>query len=585
MDARPQGVTGRFWLVALFVLALRLPFLNLAVQGDDYYYLRAAAHAQIDPAHPLHARIVFLGDEIDLRGHPHPPGNAWMLAALLRLTGTVREPLYHGAYLLFSLLAAWCVWRLAGRFVPEARLWATLFFCAVPAFVVNGTSLETDLPHLAFWLAAVVCFVERRLALAALSLAAASLVAYQAVVLIPILGFYQWLHHRRERFGWAVLATPLLVIGGYQWFEYASSRQLPGQVLAGHMQTYALQTLAMKAKNAVALCGHLAVMVSPLGLWALLRRRHAFLQAWAVIYFAAALVLFFAGSARYLLPLAAPLALLTAAQARWRPAILAFQLAVGLSLAWSNAQQWNAYRAAASWLPSEPGSARVWVNAEWGLRHYAERAGARPVTRGAVLWPGDWLLTSDLADRIPFTAGGGQLVELRSAGVTPTLPVRLIGAGSGYSSVAYGLLPFGVSGEPADTIRLFRAVERKPVLSWLPMNAPEADFQIVSGVYSLESNQWRWAAARADFLLKPPPAPAALAAQVYVPDVAPGRTFRLYLDGRLVAEKTLSAPGQAVIEAPLATGERVTLAIDRDFQAPGDNRRLGFIVSAVGFRQ
>jgi len=34
-------------IVALFVLALRLPFLNQAVQGDDVYYLAEAQHAQI----------------------------------------------------------------------------------------------------------------------------------------------------------------------------------------------------------------------------------------------------------------------------------------------------------------------------------------------------------------------------------------------------------------------------------------------------------------------------------------------------------------------------------------------------------
>ena len=65
--------------VVAFVLFLRLPFLNQAIQGDDYYYLAAAQHAQTDPLHPHHARYVFLGEVIDMRGHPHPPGNAWVL--------------------------------------------------------------------------------------------------------------------------------------------------------------------------------------------------------------------------------------------------------------------------------------------------------------------------------------------------------------------------------------------------------------------------------------------------------------------------------------------------------------------------
>ena len=586
-----QTPRAGFWLIALFVLALRLPFITIAIQGDDYYYLAAAQHAQVDPAHPLHARLVFLGDPIDLRGHPHPPGNAWWLAALLMLTRDVRVPLFHALYLLFSLLAGWSMWRLSTKFVPEARLWATLLFCAVPAFVVNGTSLEADVPHLALWMAAVMLFVERRLVLSVLAMAAASSFAYQALALIPILGVYQWLYRRGDRAGWAVLLTPVLTVGGYQLFERLSSGDLPGTVLAGHMRNYGLQTLAMKAKNAIALCGHLTVMMSPLGVIALFKRRIPFLTLWVLIFFAAALVLFFAGSARYLLPLAAPLAMLTAAQFHNRPALLgaalAFQLALGLSLATVSAQQWNAYAKAAEWLPAEPGSSRVWVNAEWGLRYYAEAAGARAVQRGQVLWPGDWLITSDLADRIPFTTGGGQALELRSQPIEPVLPLRLIGpgTGSGYSSVIYGLWPFGWSTGPADTIRLFRVVARAPELSWLPMNAPQTEFQIVSGVYSLESDKWRWAAARADFVLKRPAHPAPLVAEVYIPDLAPGRTLRLELDGKTVLEKTLPAPGQVKLETAPLSGERVSLSIDREFQAPGDNRKLGFILSGIGFRE
>ena len=65
------------------VLLIRLPFLNQAIQGDDHIYLTEAQHALIDPLHPNDVKYVFLGDEVDLRGHSHPPGNAWPLAGLL----------------------------------------------------------------------------------------------------------------------------------------------------------------------------------------------------------------------------------------------------------------------------------------------------------------------------------------------------------------------------------------------------------------------------------------------------------------------------------------------------------------------
>ena len=143
---------------------MRLPFLNQAIQGDDVYYLAAAEHAQIDPLHPNHVRYVFLGDRVDMRGHPHPPLNAWALGALLAVFGDVREVPFHAAYIVFSLIAAAAMWSLARRFSPQP-LWATLLFLATPAFVVNGNSFEADLPFLAFWMASIALFVSRRLAL------------------------------------------------------------------------------------------------------------------------------------------------------------------------------------------------------------------------------------------------------------------------------------------------------------------------------------------------------------------------------------------------------------------------------------
>src|SRR6202166_3306609 len=100
-------------IVALFVLALRLPFLNQAIQGDDVYYLAEAEHAQIEPLHPTHFKLVFLGNLSDMRGHSHPPMNAWILGALLAMFGDIREAPFHAAYIVFSLMAAVAMWSLA----------------------------------------------------------------------------------------------------------------------------------------------------------------------------------------------------------------------------------------------------------------------------------------------------------------------------------------------------------------------------------------------------------------------------------------------------------------------------------------
>src|SRR6266545_4460533 len=295
-------------LALAVVLLLRLPFLDQAIQGDDDIYRTEAEHALIDPLHPNHVQYVFLGDEVDLRGHSHPPLNAWVLAALLAAVGDIREVPFHAAYIAFSLIAAASMWSLARRFSPRP-LWATLLFLAVPAFVVNGNSLESDLPLLTFWMAAVALFCAGRLAPAALALVLASMAAYQAVFLVPILGVYTWLVRRRDRAAWAVTAVPILTLAAWQVFTRLTTGQLPAGMLAGYFAAYGFQALEAKFRNALALFIHTWFIVFPLlaaaaALPAWRRRREPetlFLLAWIGLFLAGAVVVFFSGSARYLL--------------------------------------------------------------------------------------------------------------------------------------------------------------------------------------------------------------------------------------------------------------------------------------------
>ena len=135
-------------VILLFTLVLRVTFFNQAIQGDDVYYLAGAEHALIDPLHPHHAQYAFDGRIVDMRGHPHPPMNTWILAGLLAVFGDVYEAWFHAVYTLFSLLAVAAVWWMARRF--HAPPISALFVAVMPAFVISGSSLEADLPLLAF---------------------------------------------------------------------------------------------------------------------------------------------------------------------------------------------------------------------------------------------------------------------------------------------------------------------------------------------------------------------------------------------------------------------------------------------------
>ncbi|MEP7362985.1 MAG: glycosyltransferase family 39 protein [Acidobacteriota bacterium] len=597
----------RAWLViAALVILIRLPFLSTPIQGDDPYYLFGAQHAQIDPWHPSHARYVFQGKEVDMRGHPHPPGNAWFLAALLAWMGDVREVPFHAAYLAWSLLAAAAAYTLAKRF-SSVPLWAAAMFLVTPAFVINGNSLESDLPFVALWLAAFALFIRAvdsgsraMLIGSAVALAATAMFAYQSMAAIPILGFYLWQRRRGWVAAWGVVLAPAVAFAAYQIFEKVSSGALPAQVLTGYFSQYGLQRAANKLRNAAMLTVHLGWVVFPALLGLAWRSKtegqcaddRKFLWAWIGIFYAFAIAVFFAGSMRYLLPLVLPVALLVCEKLRdrkrWLAVGLAAQLALSFALCVANYYHWAGYRDFVASLAPQMKDRRVWVNSELGLRFYAEAEGALPMELGQAVRPGDLIISSKLLHPVSFSTGGGMLAPLAERRIEPRLPLQLIGleANSGYSSVDMGFLPFGITSAPVDIVRADGVVERKPVREYLPMNAPDAEQHIVSGVYSLESGAWRWTAGRAVLLLKSPSQAMPLRASIRVFDQSRVRRITLQVDGETVVDQAVGT-GQVELESkplrPQGESATVVLTVDQTFQAGGDQRELGVILTGVGF--
>jgi hypothetical protein len=585
MEARVTGLL----LALAAVVAIRIPFLNQAIQGDDHIYLSEAVHAQVDPLHPKHTSYVFRGETVDLRGQPHPPLDGWVLGGLVALFGEVREVPFHAAYLVFSLIAAAAMWSLARRFSP-APLWATLLFIAVPAFVVSGNSLEADLPFLAFWMAAVALFCADRLALAALAMALAALAAYQAVFLTPILAAYLWIYGSRSLRHWlATLVAPATLVA-WQIFERLSTGAFPAAVLAGYLTIF--ETAHAKLASAIALGIHSWFLVCPVLVpavlivaWRARRDRDTrFLLSWIAIFFACAVAIFFAGAARYLLPMAAPAALLASRlRPRWLALGFAVQLALSLGLAAANFQHWDAYRQFARQLAPQTGGHPVWVDGEWGLRYYLESQGALPLLSAQKLRPGDIVVSSELGHSVTVAA---PLVPIAAMEIRPSVPLRLIGleSNSGYSTVSRGYWPFGLSRGVVDRVRASVVGERHPTVEYLEMNAPEAADHIVGGIYALEDNRYRWTAGRAVVALKSPADPRPLRVVFAIPESAAARRVTLFLDGREVAAARYDGPGQYTLTSagPLQ-GSVVEVLVDRTFRAPPDARNLGIVLNAVGF--
>jgi hypothetical protein len=332
-----------------------------------------------------------------------------------------------------------------------------------------------------------------------------------------------------------------------------------------------------------------------------------FLAAWVILFFAAALAAFYAGAARYLLPLAAPLALL-AARAAPKPKLFlaasaAVQLALSLLLATAYYQYVAQYRDFAARLEPLVESSRLWFSADWGLRYYLEAIGGEHVLADRAVLPQAVLVTSRLGAAGGVQTLGSKREVLRAEIRTKTIPLTVVGIGSrsGNASAGFGLLPFDYGEQLLDEVVAEAVGVPDPTASYLTMAAPEAEGQLMLGFHQLEQNQWRWIGPRAMAVLRAPVSnqPGAEAASdregistvlelaFHIPETAPARNVAVQLNGKPLASETYPGPGTYTLRAPatVSFGQSVTveIAVDRTFRVAGDARDLGVIITALGF--
>lgn len=589
-------------ILLLFVAAVRAPFFHHPLQGDDIYYLKGAEHARRDPLHPHQAQYVFHGRLVSMLGHPHPPLNAFLLGLL-----PDSLPVQRLWYSLLMLAAVLSCYGLARRFTARP-LAAALLFAATPVLWVSSNTFDSDVLFVACLLAGIALFVHGRQGLAAIPLFLAGLSAYQAVLFIPIL----WLR-KKGRLGALAALAPALAVAVYQISERISAGVWPVLMSAHYFSEYGLQKLSNKLANAAALTAHLAWLTGPVAelqagwpllaglpaawldanplFWAsfatgvlILWRVHGWLGWWVRIFFAGSLVIFFAGAARYLLPVAAPLAILAAERLgprRMAAAVLA-QAALAFALAWAAMQHWKGYRDIAEKVPLDGGKA--YVAGEWSLRYYLEQRGAAPVMAGQRIAAPAVIVRSELGFPVHYSTGGGRAELAAVYELRPALPVQLMGLGakSAWMTCAFGLRPFDITSATIDRVTVTRVVPAPLVRTELPMNAPDADDYILEGLYGLEGGRYRWMAGRALLALRA--APGRLAITLFVPEASPARRLAVTVNDRRVGQYPLQPGLQTVRTSPLpADRERleIRLEADRSFSPPGDGRELSLVLESL----
>jgi hypothetical protein len=227
----------------------------------------------------------------------------------------------------------------------------------------------------------------------------------------------------------------------------------------------------------------------------------------------------------------------------------------------------------------------VWVDDEWGLRHYMQMEGALPLTKVQPLRAGDIVVSSDLSHAVELTVPTNPLMATTE--IRPAVPLRLIGLDthSGYSTASRGVWPFGISTGVVDRVRVLEVGERRVTREYLTFAEPGVSEQLISGVWPSDG----WMSRTAVVLLKSPAAPAPLSLSFYVPYNAKARRVWLLLDGREVASRSFPGPGTYNLLstgplAPTGTTATVEIRVDRTFTAPPDVRELGVVLIGVGFR-
>jgi hypothetical protein len=213
--------------LTLAVVVALGPFLAKPFNIDDPLFIRVAHQVQAHPGDPYGFDVNWYGAMQPMWSvTDNPPLASYYIALAAAILGWSEIGL-HFAFLLPALAVVLGTYRLARHFCRQPMLaaGATLL---TPVFLVSSTTVMCDVLMLAFWVWAVVCWIEGmkqnnflKLSAAGLLIALAALTKYYGVCLIPLLAVHGLIENRRPG-KWATnLLLPLAALCAYQWITRA----------------------------------------------------------------------------------------------------------------------------------------------------------------------------------------------------------------------------------------------------------------------------------------------------------------------------------------------------------------------------
>lgn len=223
MAALPETRARAAVVVPLAAIWLVFTLVNLgkAAHVDDAAHLEIARWIASHPLRPMSGRVDWSDGPAPIHHLNQPHLFFYLLAGARVLFGPslIVAQLVVAAFGALGVASFHAWWR---RFVgPRGEVIGPALLFLGPAFV-PGQNVMTDAPLLALWCAfgaGVVARSGRGLVLAAIACAAACLVKYTSLVLLPILALDVWWRGPEQRRARLVLLIPIATLGAWSLFN------------------------------------------------------------------------------------------------------------------------------------------------------------------------------------------------------------------------------------------------------------------------------------------------------------------------------------------------------------------------------
>jgi len=504
-------------VLSAVVLATLLPFVNKPFNVDDPFYLAAANQLIKDPLHPYSYSINWSGELRDVWGKMEatfPPLVTAYTAVISMIFGQ-KEWVLHLFFLVFPFSAAAAMYFIAKKFV-KAPLFAALLFAVCPSFLVSATSIMLDVPLCALMLCSTALFIygadsgdKRQLILGSAVAGLAVLAKYSGILVIPVLVLYL-LFSKKLKYA-VYLLIPFAFLGlwclhneivyGGMHFLLASGHIGKGVSLhkifsfgtffSGCLVFPVLLLFAADLKEARALAVWALVLfvfgklvlgdtgVSVLfavfctaSLYfiyaAVLKSKliDRFVLAWFFTGFLAVIILEPWMSARYLLIILPPAAIIfakileTLTEKRAKAlscASFSAVLVLGISVAVADYIWADSYKALSGYV-QDKGCNTGYFLGHFGFQYYLEKAGMTALEVNKPLPGGGYLIAAKIPDpQRPSSETSSRLKLKELKPLKSAFPLRLMNPKLrvGFYSSYWGILPFNFSTAPLDEIAIF----------------------------------------------------------------------------------------------------------------------------------